>query len=349
VLTARDLADGAVCAPDLDATGRPEQPLVGIDLDTAVGIGTDILERASRAATDALVITVGVTSRPTAPEVVGLSQALTVTLTAVGSEGLDRSAVEVRDVEAGLACITERAAAAPVAAVTLEGVLRQTARLDVRPALTVESAAYSTLLGGGEFRQWLERRGPRRLPSEPDSAGVRVERTGATLSIVLDRPHRRNALDNRMRDALVDALEIAVADPDLAVVISANGPHFSSGGDLDEFGTAEDLARAHIVRTVRSVGWLLHRCRERSLVRVHGECIGAGVEIPAFAGRVEAAAGATFRLPELDMGLVPGAGGTVSVTRRIGRWRTAWLALSGTAIDDARALRWGLVDAVVPR
>jgi enoyl-CoA hydratase/carnithine racemase len=51
-------------------------------------------------------------------------------------------------------------------------------------------------------------------------------------------------------------------------------------------------------------------------------------------------------LPELSIGLLPGAGGTVSVTRRIGRWRTAYLVLSGRTIDAATALRWGLVDEV---
>lgn len=51
-------------------------------------------------------------------------------------------------------------------------------------------------------------------------------------------------------------------------------------------------------------------------------------------------------LPELSLGLIPGAGGTVSVTRRIGRWRTAYLILSGRTIDAATALRWGLVDEI---
>jgi enoyl-CoA hydratase/carnithine racemase len=53
---------------------------------------------------------------------------------------------------------------------------------------------------------------------------------------------------------------------------------------------------------------------------------------------------AVFGLPELSLGLIPGAGGTLSITRRIGRWRTAYLVLSGRAIDAATALRWGLID-----
>jgi enoyl-CoA hydratase/carnithine racemase len=79
---------------------------------------------------------------------------------------------------------------------------------------------------------------------------------------------------------------------------------------------------------------------------VHGACAGAGVELPAFAAKVSARADAWFMLPELSMGLVPGAGGTASLPRRIGRRRTAWLALSGERIDARTALEWGLVDEI---
>jgi enoyl-CoA hydratase/carnithine racemase len=83
-------------------------------------------------------------------------------------------------------------------------------------------------------------------------------------------------------------------------------------------------------------------------VVVHGPCFGAGVELPAFAGHVIARPGTTFTLPEMAMGLLPGAGGTVSLPRRIGPARAAWLALSGATLDLATALEWGLVDAVEP-
>jgi len=79
---------------------------------------------------------------------------------------------------------------------------------------------------------------------------------------------------------------------------------------------------------------------------VHGACIGAGVELPSFATHVIAANDARFRLPEIEMGLVPGAGGTVSLTNRIGRHRTTWLALTGAELGAADALAWGLVDAI---
>jgi enoyl-CoA hydratase/carnithine racemase len=70
--------------------------------------------------------------------------------------------------------------------------------------------------------------------------------------------------------------------------------------------------------------------------------------VPAFAGTVIADPGSWFRLPELGMGLIPGAGGTVSLPRRIGRWRTAWMGLTGARVTAAQALEWGLVDSVAP-
>ena len=72
--------------------------------------------------------------------------------------------------------------------------------------------------------------------------------------------------------------------------------------------------------------------------------MGAGIELPAFVNRVIALRDSSIGLPEIDLGLIPGAGGTVSVTRRIGRHRTALLALSGQPIDAETALSWGLVD-----
>jgi enoyl-CoA hydratase/carnithine racemase len=150
-----------------------------------------------------------------------------------------------------------------------------------------------------------------------------------------------------MRDALCEALAIAVADASIArVVLRGAGPAFCSGGDLDEFGTLPDPATAHAVRCARHAGRLIAACGSRIQVHVHGACVGAGIELPAFAGRVVAAPDARFRLPELAMGLVPGAGGTASIPRRIGRQRAAEWALVGSEIDARTALAWGLVDAL---
>jgi enoyl-CoA hydratase/carnithine racemase len=232
----------------------------------------------------------------------------------------------------------------------LSQVLRASAGLDVRSALNVESFAYSTLLGGAEFRRWLDGRAARParpIPPPGPEPAVLTERDDGAMRVTLNRPARRNAYSRELRDALVGALLVPVLDDTITrVVIEGAGPSFCSGGDLDEFGTAPDTATAHFIRTSGGAAVLLHRVAGRAEVRVHGACVGAGIELAAFAGRVVAQPGTTFRLPEVGMGLIPGAGGTVSIPRRIGPWRTLYLALSGTALDAETAAGWGLVDQI---
>ena len=129
-------------------------------------------------------------------------------------------------------------------------------------------------------------------------------------------------------------------------MLSGAGPAFSAGGDLDEFGSAADPGQAHLIRTLRSPARLAHALGPRLTAYLHGACVGGGIEVPAAAARVVAREGAFFRLPEVSMGLIPGAGGTATIPRRIGRHRAAFMAISGADIDLPTALAWGLVDAV---
>jgi enoyl-CoA hydratase/carnithine racemase len=249
-------------------------------------------------------------------------------------------------VASGVAAIGAAMAANPVAGATLALLLRGSARLSVPAALVAESAAYSALQDGAEFRRWRSDHPAR--PPEPGTERVRVDFCDGEVRITLARPGRRNALDWRMRDALVSALAQGAASPDRPVVLRGDGPDFCAGGDLDEFGSRPDPAQAHLIRLTRSPARLMHRVGARTTAFLHGSCLGAGIELPAFAARVQAAEGTSLGLPELSLGLIPGAGGTVSLPRRIGRWRTAYLALTGRPIDEERALQWGLIDAIGP-
>jgi len=238
--------------------------------------------------------------------------------------------------------------AAPLSALVLVQLLRTTEGLEIPRALTVESFAYATLQAGAEFRRWLAQspRPPAEAPRDTGPA-VLLDRQGAQLRLCLNRPARRNALSVEMRDALVEALELVAADASITdVIVSGAGKCFSAGGDLSEFGSAPDPATAHAVRASRSVPALLARCAERLTFRVHGALVGAGAEMAAFGRRVEATSEAFFQLPEIRYGLIPGCGGCVSIPRRIGRLRTADLALSARRLDARTALAWGLVDAV---
>lgn len=235
----------------------------------------------------------------------------------------------------------------PQASAALVQVLRHSQRLSVHEALVAESLVYSTLQAGPEFAAWLAQHRTQAAPRSGDRPAVRAERDRATLRLTLDRPERRNAYSSEMRDALCEALAVAEGDPGIErVLLDGAGPCFSAGGDLGEFGTHPDPSTAHAVRSARNAGRLLAHIADRVEARVHGACVGAGVELAAFAARVIARPNAWFQLPEVGMGLVPGAGGTASLPRRIGRQRSAWLALSGARLDAERALEWGLVDAL---
>jgi enoyl-CoA hydratase/carnithine racemase len=271
------------------------------------------------------------------------------TFTLTEDESDDKRCVTVASVTDALAGLTERCGRWPQAAAVCDDVLRA-----VDPAgsafagVITESLAYSTLQAGPEFARWLAERGPAQPPDIADP--VVAERDGDRLQVRFNRPQRHNAFSTDARTALLEALEVARLDPSITeVVLSGNGPSFCSGGDLAEFGTFADPASAHLARTRHSPALVLDELTTRlgrgCRAEVHGQVLGSGLEMAAYCGWVQAHPDAVLGLPELSLGLIPGAGGTVSITRRIGRWRTAYLVLSGERIDTATALRWGLVDS----
>jgi hypothetical protein len=340
-------------AGGLDDAGLVRDPLAVIDLDRDFDPGqagaAEVVARAAARARAGGRLFVGVTAGPPPTIMQQLLAALDVTLMAGPPEAeaaAPRQCVAVDDPARAARDLAAVAGRFPQASLVLGQVLRASQGLPVGAALDVESFAYSTLLGGPEFRRWLDARGER---SQPGLAAdpVLTRRDGDRLLVTLNRPERRNAYGRQLRDALAEALRVAVLDPGITrVLLDGAGPSFCSGGDLAEFGTAPDLATAHFVRTRAGAAGLVSELRDRIEVQLHGPCVGAGVELPAFAGTVTAAPGTTFRLPEVAMGLIPGAGGTVSIPRRVGRWRTLYLALAGHPADLATALRWGLVDRV---
>ncbi len=260
----------------------------------------------------------------------------------------DRRAITVPSVSDALAELTERCKRSPQAAAVCEDVLRSVdPTAPTRVGVITESLAYSTLQSGPEFARWLTERGPATVPVMPDP--VRADRDGDRLRIRLNRPRRHNAFSTDMRAALLEALEVARLDPSVTgVLLTGNGPSFCSGGDLAEFGTFADPATAHLARTRHSPALVLDevtgRLGRNCRAEVHGQVLGSGLEMAAYCGWLRAHPDAVLGLPELGLGLIPGAGGTVSITRRIGRWRTAYLVLSGRTIAPPTALRWGLID-----
>lgn len=231
------------------------------------------------------------------------------------------------------------------ACATLVQLLRHNARASIGDGLFAESLAYSTLQQSAGFQSWLK--APRRAHKADTEPTVLCERSGTSLTITLNRPHAHNAYSMNLKDELCAVLQAASEDSALkTLTLQGAGPSYCAGGDLSEFGQVDDATTAHLSRTTRSAGALLAGLSCHTHVMVQGACIGAGIEIPAFADRITARAESYFQLPEISMGLVPGAGGTVSITRKIGRHKTAYLAISNERIDAATALAWGLIEAV---
>lgn len=234
----------------------------------------------------------------------------------------------------------------PLTSATLVQLLRHNERASIDDGLFAESLAFGLLQASADFRRYLETQPAPQACRDADP--LKLERVGSQLNITLTHAHRRNAWSAAMRDAFYEALLLLASDSGIArAVVRGDGDCFCTGGDLTEFGLAFDAAQAHLVRASRPVSRLLAQLAPRLEFQVHRACIGSGIELPAFAARLVASADAYFQLPEIGMGLIPGAGGTVSITRRIGRQRTAWLALSGKRIKAEQALAWGLIDEII--
>ena len=165
---------------------------------------------------------------------------------------------------------------------------------------------------------------------------------GAVAVVTLDNPPV-NGLGLDTRRQFAAAIERALADDAVtAVVITGAGKAFSGGADIKEFGSPKAIAEPNLLSLIK----LVEASAKPVIAAINGTCMGGGLELALGCHYRVAAPKVPVALPEVKIGLVPGAGGTVSVTRRIGRWRTAYLVLSGRPIDAGTALRWGLVDAV---
>ncbi len=239
----------------------------------------------------------------------------------------------------------------PIASVVLVQLLRLGSDIGPEAGLVTESLAYATLQSGTEHASWLEHHATSvgRRPPGQSTERVHLRRVGERLEVTLHRAEKRNAVDAALRDELYNAFELGALDDSItSVELRGDGPDFCAGGDLGEFGLVPTPAVGHVVRSGRSLPLAALACAPKLTSFVHGAAVGAGVELAAFGRRVVASPDATFRLPEVAMGLIPGSGGTVSIARRIGRQRLAAMAITGEELDTRAAAQWGLIDEVSP-
>ena len=241
--------------------------------------------------------------------------------------------------------LCQQIAAQPLAAATLVQILRASLDADISAALLRESLAYSTLQFSQGFQTWRASQPPPIVVEEAEP--LRLQRKDDVLNVTFNRPAVHNAYSTQLRDAFCSALQLAHDDRSLRHVrVAGEGPSFCAGGDLSEFGAVTDAGLAHLSRTTRSAGYLVATAPIEVSFQLHGACIGAGIELPAFSDNIGAREDSFFQLPEVSFGLVPGAGGTVSIPRRIGRHRTAYLAISNQPVSAPTALEWGLIDTL---
>lgn len=168
-------------------------------------------------------------------------------------------------------------------------------------------------------------------------------------TITLNRPERLNAINMAMRDLLWTYLEACRDNPEVRLILfRGEGSSFSAGADISEFGTAPSIMDSRRARHDRDV-WgelLAHRCI--TVASMHGFCYGAGLELPLCCDVRIAAEDTRFGLPEVTLGYIPSAGGTQTLPRTIPSGVAADLIITGEPISAQDALRWGLVQRVVP-
>ena len=162
--------------------------------------------------------------------------------------------------------------------------------------------------------------------------------------VSLNRPQVLNAYNMQMRDDFAQALAAVRDDPEVGcLLITGEGRAFCAGADLTEFGSAPSQVVARQVRWERDVwGQLIHLSKP-VVVAVHGYCIGSGLEIALLADLRLAAQRTIFALPEVQLGMIPAAGGTQTMPRNARIGRALDLLLTGRRFGATEALDAGLV------
>lgn len=172
-------------------------------------------------------------------------------------------------------------------------------------------------------------------------------RHGRVLQLTLNRPAARNALNNALLGQLAEALEAAAVDNTISVcVITGDARFFAAGADLNEMAE-KDLPAT--LNDVRPQLWARINTFSKPLIAaVNGYALGAGCELVLLCDVVIAGESARFGLPEITLGIMPGAGGTQRLIRCVGKSLASKMVLTGESITARQALAAGLVSDIHP-
>lgn len=184
-----------------------------------------------------------------------------------------------------------------------------------------------------------------------DESTVTIQRQDAAAILTLDGPAVRNALSGGTLTALVDRLREAEHDPGVRVVvlIGAGEQAFSAGGDIRELPSRDMFTElGERARLMREACTLLETMPKPTVAAINGVAAGGGCELALACDIRVASATARLGLPEVNLGLLPGGGGTQRLLRLCGRGVAAELMMTGRLIDADEARRVGLVNHVRP-
>lgn len=173
------------------------------------------------------------------------------------------------------------------------------------------------------------------------TAQVRMERDGDVAVLVIDNPPI-NAGSAAVRRGLLECIEAFAADPQLqAAVIIGAGSTFVAGSDLREFGTP--LHEPQLPTVIRAI----EDCGKPVVAALHGAALGGGFELALGCDARIAAPGTVVGLPEVTLGIIPGAGGTQRLPRVVGAPAAIEMICSGARVEAKAALAQGMIDSVV--
>ncbi|MDQ2854667.1 MAG: enoyl-CoA hydratase-related protein [Chloroflexota bacterium] len=182
-----------------------------------------------------------------------------------------------------------------------------------------------------------------------DEAFVLVERDEArrVALVRFNRPKQLNALNGEVMDQLCSALEALDRDDAIRVmVVTGSERAFAAGADIGEMAAATPI---EMLRGNRIAQWdRVRRVSKPVIAAVAGWCLGGGCELAMALDLIVAAESARFGQPEINLGVIPGAGGTQRLTRAVGKSTAMEMILTGEPIDAREAHRLGLVARVVP-
>lgn len=176
---------------------------------------------------------------------------------------------------------------------------------------------------------------------------VLVTTEGPVTTLTLNRPQALNALSPALMDALIAAIGAADADPEVRAIVLTGGPRvFAAGADIK---TMVDATPVEMAADATFARWAtIAACRKPIIAAVNGYALGGGCELAMLCDIIIAGDTAQFGQPEINIGIIPGAGGTARLTRALGPFRAMELILTGATLSAQEALQHGLVNRICP-